>query len=418
MSSLRFAFVTTFYPPHNFGGDGIAVQRLARALARRGHRVTVIYDADAYDLLAPAAAPPAEPEPEGVEVVALRSRLGGLSPILTHQLGRPIVHRRRLAELLDRGDFDVVNFHNISLVGGPGILSCGGSALKVYLAHEHWLVCPTHVLWRDDREPCPGKRCFRCTLRHRRPPQLYRYTGLLERRLHEVDVFVALSEFSRAKHEEFGFPRPMEVLPAFLPELPEDTMVEGGAPPHPRPYLLFAGRLERLKGLDDVLPAFADPQSPIDLLVAGDGRHGPTLRSLAGAGERVRFLGQLTGMELARYYRHALAVLSPSLGFETFGLTLIEAFRQGTPVLARRGGPAVEILSQAGAGFLFDTPPELVAAAERLLTEEGLRDRLAAAARAAFSERWSEAAVLPRYLDLIDRTAERKGVVLGRGSDA
>ena len=34
MRPLRFAYVTTFYPPHNFGGDGIGAQRWARALVR------------------------------------------------------------------------------------------------------------------------------------------------------------------------------------------------------------------------------------------------------------------------------------------------------------------------------------------------------------------------------------------------
>ena len=34
---LRFCLVTTFYPPFNFGGDGIDVERLARALTARGH---------------------------------------------------------------------------------------------------------------------------------------------------------------------------------------------------------------------------------------------------------------------------------------------------------------------------------------------------------------------------------------------
>jgi hypothetical protein len=54
MRPLRFAMVTTFYPPFNFGGDGIAVQRLSRALVQRGHEVTVIHDVDAYRLLAPS----------------------------------------------------------------------------------------------------------------------------------------------------------------------------------------------------------------------------------------------------------------------------------------------------------------------------------------------------------------------------
>lgn len=63
MSGLRVCMLTTFYPPYNFGGDGIGVQRLSRALARRGHRVTVVHDADAYNLLSPTADPPPLPEP-------------------------------------------------------------------------------------------------------------------------------------------------------------------------------------------------------------------------------------------------------------------------------------------------------------------------------------------------------------------
>jgi len=47
---LRFCMITTFYPPYNLGGDGIFVQRLSNALARRGHTVDVIHCIDAYRL--------------------------------------------------------------------------------------------------------------------------------------------------------------------------------------------------------------------------------------------------------------------------------------------------------------------------------------------------------------------------------
>ena len=63
-------------------------------------------------------------------------------------------------------------------IGGPGCSRYGGDAVKLYMAHEHWLVCPTHVLWRHGRELCTGRECLRCTLRYQRPPQLWRYTGL------------------------------------------------------------------------------------------------------------------------------------------------------------------------------------------------------------------------------------------------
>ena len=91
MSSLRFCFVTTFYPPYNFGGDGIGVQRWARALVSRGHRVTVLCDADCFNVLSDH---PAEPvtEDDGVVVERVTSGAGALSVLLTHQLGRPVLN--------------------------------------------------------------------------------------------------------------------------------------------------------------------------------------------------------------------------------------------------------------------------------------------------------------------------------------
>ena len=414
MSGLRFCFLTTFYPPYNFGGDGIGIQRLARGLARSGHHVTVVHDLDAYKALAPGEAPPGEPEPPGIEVVPLRSGLGIVSPLLTQQFGRPVANGRRIAELLGRGRFDVINFHNVSLIGGPGLFKYG-AGIKLYMAHEHWLVCPTHVLWRYARELCTGKQCLRCQLVYRRPPQWWRATGLLERELVHVDSFIAMSEFSREKHREFGFPRDMEVLPYFLPDTTEDDPLSGEAPPQERPYFLFVGRLERIKGLQDVIPEFAGPGGT-DLLIAGDGEFGAELRRQAGSSPRVRFLGRLAGPELARLYRHATALIVPSLCYETFGIILLEAFRQSTPVIARRLGPLPEITLAAQGGEVFSTREELVASMARLAGDRAYRDRLGRAGRRAFEERWCERVVVPKYLEIVRQAAKRKreGAVLER----
>ncbi len=417
---LRIAFVTTFYPPYNFGGDGIGVQRLARALVRRGHRATVIHDIDAYNLLHSGAEPDPAPEPEGLEVVGLKSGVAGFSSLLTQQLGRPVLMGGRIRGLLAEGRFDVIHYNNISLVGGPGVLALG-DAVKVYEAHEHWLVCPSHVLWRHNREVCTGRECLRCVLAYRRPPQMWRYTGLLERRLDAVDMFIAKSEFSRRKHREFGFTRDMEVLPYFLPDREgtdadaagaEDTSAGPGRgsaeSPHGRPYFLFVGRLERIKGLDDVIPVFSRYE-PADLLIAGDGNDREYLEALAADNPRVRFLGRLGLEELERYYRSAIALIVPSICFETFGVILIEAFRQRTPVIARRLGPFPEIVERCGGGELFDTQDDLVAAMERMRADPVHRERCAARGLAGFDAHWSESAVVPRYLELLGRAAERGG---------
>ena len=408
MSMLRFGFLTTFYPPYNFGGDGIGIQRLARGLVRAGHQVTVIHDVDAYEALAKRTAPPAEPEPEGLEVIPLRSGLGVLSPLLTQQTGRPIVNGRRIKRLLDERQFDVINFHNMSLIGGPGLFSYG-DAIKLYMAHEHWLVCPTHVLWRKGREVCTGRQCFSCQLQYRRPPQWWRWTGHLERNLRHIDRFIAMSEFSRDKHREFGFPREMDVLPYFLPEGEAEAPVVGDAAPHPRPYFLFVGRLELIKGLQDVLPSF-EGDGPTDLVVAGDGEYGEALRAQAAGNPRVRFLGRVPSTELAAWYRGAVGLLVPSLCYETFGIILLEAFRQSTPVLARRLGPLPELMAASGGGEVFATRAELDAAMARLLHDPGYRARLALAGRQALESLWTERTVIPRYLEIVRAAAaDRQG---------
>jgi len=403
--------LTTFYPPYNFGGDGIGIQRLSRGLVKRGHHVTVVHDADAYTLLNPGDQPAASDHDsnEGVEVVRLRSRVPMVSALLTQQLGRPVVNGRRLQALVDQGSFDVVNFHNVSLIGGPGLLRYTGGAVSLYMAHEHWLVCPTHVLWRHGRELCTGRECLRCSLAYKRPPQLWRYTGVLERELERLDAVIAMSRFSRDKHREFGLRREMEVLPYFLPDPESATPPRAeGARPHPRPYFFFAGRLERIKGLDDVIPAFS-AMPGADLVIAGDGTHAAHLRAMAQDMPNVTFLGRVAPEALRQYYQHAVALVVPSECFETFGIVLIEAFRQGTPVIARRLGPFPEIVEASGGGELFGTRDELLGAMRRLLGDAEHRERLSQAGYRAYVERWSEGVVVPQYLEIVQRAAARRG---------
>ncbi|NND67373.1 MAG: glycosyltransferase, partial [Halioglobus sp.] len=248
--ALRFCMVTTFYPPYNFGGDGIFVQRLVHALAARGHEVTVVHCADAYRL--GGGDEPLEPPapPAGVTVHTLSSATGMLSPLLTHQFAVPGLKSRALHEILDGTAFDVIHFHNISLVGGPAVLSYG-DAVKLYTAHEYWLVCPLSTLWQMREAPCVNKRCVRCTIDAGRPPQWWRYTGNLERNLRHVDALLAPSEFAIAKHVEMGLTVPFTLLPNFLPGA--DSVEDAGAnvvtTPRERPFFLFAGRLEQTKGV-------------------------------------------------------------------------------------------------------------------------------------------------------------------------
>jgi glycosyltransferase involved in cell wall biosynthesis len=122
----------------------------------------------------------------------------------------------------------------------------------------------------------------------------------------------------------------------------------------------------------------------------------------------VRFLGHLPPASLGPLYAHADAVLAPSVGYETFGYTLIEAFRAATPVIARAVGPYPEIVRQAGGGFLFTTAGELPGLVAKLAADPALRRRLGDAGREAFGRLWSEEAVLPQYLAIVERARARR----------
>src|SRR5205085_5951072 len=121
-SPLKFAMVTTFFGAHSFGGDAAYVDRLARALCRRGHEVHVFHCVDAFNAV--RGRHPLRPytPPAGLHVHPLRSGLGILSPLATQVTGRPLFKADLLQWVLDAADTEVVHFHNISLVGGPGVL--------------------------------------------------------------------------------------------------------------------------------------------------------------------------------------------------------------------------------------------------------------------------------------------------------
>ncbi|MGI8593480.1 MAG: glycosyltransferase family 4 protein [Solirubrobacteraceae bacterium] len=402
---LRFCMASTFYPPWSFGGDAIQVRRLAHALADRGHEVTVVHSREGYRSMAGAPPKDAEASRHGVRVVGIDAGLGALSPLATYLTGRPLLAGRRLAAALDE-PFDVVHFHNPSLLGGPEALALG-TGIKLYTAHEQWLVCPTHVLWKYQQRVCEKPDCWRCTLSYRRPPQLWRSTSLLERSLSHLDALICPSRASERLHERFSSVVRIERLGHFIADPSVGDHRERAERPG-RPYFLFAGRLESIKGVEEIIEAFRR-RTEEDLLIAGEGTLEATLRAQAADLPHVRFLGWRSGDDLHALYRDALAVLVPTAGHEAFGLVALEAFARETPVVARRFGALAELLEESGGGLSFTTAFELDAALDRIAAEPDLRAHLAREGRTAYERRFTEREHIGRYLALVGELAERRG---------
>jgi D-inositol-3-phosphate glycosyltransferase len=169
-----------------------------------------------------------------------------------------------------------------------------------------------------------------------------------------------------------------------------------------RRVILYAGRLERLKGADTLLQAMAEvARQPhladvVTLVVgedSGDGRSQAghsggergrlvAMASALGIGDRVRFLGAAGPQRLADLYALADICVVPS-HTETFGLVALEAQASGTPVVAAAVGGLVDIVADGVTGYLVDGRDAETFAARiiALLGDARLRQRMGDAAR-------------------------------------
>lgn len=142
-----------------------------------------------------------------------------------------------------------------------------------------------------------------------------------------------------------------------------------------QPIMLYVGRVAVEKNIE----AFVGLDHPGTKVAVGDG---PALDSLQGRFPEVRFLGKLTGNDLAAAYRSADVFVFPSRT-DTFGLVLIEALATGTPVAAYPVQGPIDVLTDEVACMDED----LVRATSEALT----RDRTACA-RYASRFGWAESA--------------------------
>jgi glycosyltransferase involved in cell wall biosynthesis len=397
--------ITTFYPPYSFGGDGVYVQQLSNELAKRGHQVEVIHCRDAYNALARPTSSITNHDHPNVTVHALNSRLGVLSPLATHQTGRPILKTSKIKKILEK-PFDVIHYHNISLIGGPKILYYG-QAIKLYTLHEYWLICPTHLLFKFNHEVCTHKQCVSCSLAHTRPPQVWRYTKMIQQAVKQVDLFLAPSEFTMDKHLETGLKIPVVELPYFTSrwERHDNTPRQWVAG---TPYFLFVGRLVKSKGIQELLPIFRRYEKA-QLWIVGFGEYEPVLRQMAQGSPNIRFLGYQSGKQLSNLYRQAVATIVPSLWLEVFGIVILEAFAQETPVIVRNRGGMPKIIEESGAGFVFDTEKELVNAMDQLLDDANLRAKIGRRGYIALQQKWGAEVHIKRYLELVEQISRQKG---------
>jgi glycosyltransferase involved in cell wall biosynthesis len=281
-----------------------------------------------------------------------------------------------------------------------------GNPIKLYTTHEHWLVCPMHVLWKFNRQACDKPECLRCTFLGKRPPQLWRYNGMLVRTSQHVDRFVSPSRFTAQMHAQRGFSQPVGHLPYFIQPVDQDWQ-NPGPRPQENPYFLMVGRLEIIKGFQTVIDIW-DQIKGYDLVIAGTGNYSEQLRSLAASNPHIKFLGSLPQKELGKYYYHAIATIVPSITYETFGIIIVESLARKTPVIVRDLGALPEVVHDSEGGIVYQANEELLAAVNRLGSSPELRTELGEKGYQVFIQTWSKEAHLRLYFDLLNSIAREK----------
>jgi glycosyltransferase involved in cell wall biosynthesis len=218
-------------------------------------------------------------------------------------------------------------------------------------------------------------------------------------------MFISPSLFAARMHEQRGLSIPVTHIPMFVPD--EFASHDGSSAelessgPAERPNFLFVGRLEKLKGLQDVIPVFRELDD-CDLTVAGSGSYEPELRRLAADLPNVRFAGALSQDRLRHLYRKARALVVPSLCYETFGQVILEAFSTGTPVVARDLGAMAELVRASDGGSLFSSREELSACLRRMIDDPAYRNSCGRSGLRYFRENGRPATHIERYENLID----------------
>ncbi|MEV7045222.1 glycosyltransferase [Amycolatopsis sp. NPDC051061] len=178
-------------------------------------------------------------------------------------------------------------------------------------------------------------------------------------------------------------------------------------------YLLFVGRLVEQKGVEYLLRAYQYVRVKfpnVGLKIVGNGGLSDFLRRLATNLElsNVEFIGWKSGRELAELYQRASIVVVPSI-YEPFGMTALEGLACGRPVVASREGGLREIIRHGKYGFLAEPMDELGLAQWiiTLLADPDLRKRMGEASREYVQKDYLWSDVAGKFLQLYDELKEK-----------
>ena len=318
---------------------------------------------------------------------------------------------------------DIVHVHNTFPLLSPAVLHAAhaAGARVVQTLHNYRLVCPAANLFRGRKicQDCGTKAvpwpavlhgCYRDSrIASAGAASMLALHRLLGTWSHQVDAYIALSEFAKRKLVELGLPaRKLHVKPNVLYPDP-------GLAGRKERYGLFVGRLTEEKGVHTLLAALRLRSGGIPVRFVGSGPLEGLVRREAERSPGIVWLGPRPHPEVLGLLGAARFTVVPSEWLEPFGRVVLEAFACGTPVVASRIGALQDLVSHRQTGCLF-APGDAHDLARQLDWIEQQPDEaleIAKRARCAYEVRHSVGANLERLERIY---AEALGMGEGRGS--
>jgi glycosyltransferase involved in cell wall biosynthesis len=234
-----------------------------------------------------------------------------------------------------------------------------------------------------------------------------------------VDVYIALTEFARAKFIQAGIPaEKIVVKPNFVDRDPlslPQPLHSNGNQDDSDGYALFVGRLSQEKGVATLLSAWQRLGGRIPLRIIGDGPLREQLKESARQHglSQVIFEGRRNSDETLAAMRASRFLVFPSEWYETFGRVAAESFSCGVPVIASRLGAMEEIVTDGITGLHF-TPGDAGDLARKVdwaLSHRGEMTAMGRRARAEYEAKYTPERNYGMLMNIYERTLEPRASI-------
>jgi glycosyltransferase involved in cell wall biosynthesis len=193
----------------------------------------------------------------------------------------------------------------------------------------------------------------------------------LDEKVARASFVTAVSQYMRAQIVRWARPEHWDKIRVVRCGVPRHLLEREPTTPPDTHRLVAVGRIEEEKGHLSLVEAAARVREPLEVVIVGDGPLRPAvedrIRAL-GAGNRVRLAGRLPHAELIEVVADSRALVQPSFA-EGMGVSIMEAFALGRPVIGTRVGGIPELVEPGGTGWLVapGEPAELARAMTEVL---------------------------------------------------